>query len=64
MTKQSKASTYGKGLRYLKNREMQIKNNRFIKPKRKGYKHKMKGNHPTKRRKKKKQRRNIESPVK
>ena len=61
---QAKASTYRKGLTYLKNRATANQNQTIHskKLKRRGHKHEIKGNHPTK--EKKKQRRNIESTEK
>ena len=58
---QAKASRYRKGFMYLKNRETTNQNQTLHsqKLKRKGHKHKIKGNHPTK--KIKEQRRNMES---
>ena len=57
----AKVSRYRKGLTYLKNRETTNQNQTLHsqKLKRKGYKHKIKGNNPTKKRKE--QRRDIES---
>ena len=58
---QAKASRYRKGLTCLKNKAT-TKPNQTSNPqklKRRGHKHKIKGNHPTKKRKE--QRRNIES---
>ena len=58
---QAKASRYRKGLTYLKNRET-TNQNQIIhsqKLRRRGHKHKIKGNNPIKKRKE--QRRNTES---
>ena len=45
---QAKASSYRKGLTYLKTKQLQTKpNNAFTKTKKKRHKHKIKGNHPT-----------------
>ena len=56
--------TYRKGLSYLKNRATTNQNQTTHSQKleRRGHKHKIKGSHPTK--KKKKQRRNIKSTAK
>ena len=58
---QAKANKYGKGLPYLKNRATTNQNQTLCsqKLKRKVHKHKINGNHPTK--KKKGTKRNIES---
>ena len=56
---QAKASTYRKGLPYLKNKTTTNQNQTLHSQKLKGHKHKIKGNQPTKKRKE--QRRNIES---
>ena len=64
---QAKAGRYRKGLAYLKNRATTNQNQTLYsqKLKRRGHKHKIKGNHPTKNKQTnkqtKKQRRNIES---
>ena len=57
---QSKVSRYGKGLTYLKNRATTNQKQAIHsqKPKRRGHKHKIKGNNPTKKRKREKQKRN------
>ena len=58
---QAKESRYRKGLTYLKNRATTNQNQTIHsqKLKRRGHKHKIRGNHPTKKRKE--QRRNIKS---
>ena len=60
---QTKASRYRKGLTYLNDwaTTNQNQTTHAQKPKRRGHKHKIKENHPTKKRKSKEQRRNIES---
>ena len=56
---QAKASRYGKGLIYLKNRATTNQNQTIhSQGLKRGHKHKIKGNHPTE--KKREQRRNIE----
>ena len=56
---QSKASRYTKGLTDLEKGQPQIKNNIFIKTKRRGCKHNIKGNHPIQKRKRKEWRSRI-----
>ena len=60
---QSKASRYRKRLPYLKNRS--TTNQKYtidsLNPKRREHKHKINGNHQTTKRKRKEQKRNIES---
>ena len=59
---QAKASRYRKGLTYLKNTATTNQNQTLHSQKLKALKHKINGNHPTKKRKEEK--RNVESIVK